>query len=271
MNKRQRSRYLYAVYSVVLALAVLFALFGGSGDWHNAWKSILLNLSTEMLGVTLVFILVNRFFLLDEIGISERMEALISKLEVAEPSAEDFFQKWPDITDPLGKAEKIDICGVGLNSTINKQFGTLRTKLKDGVDVRVLLIDPASLAPKMWAARTGAEFDHDYYTTRVEVTLKSLRILYSSTENSQLLNMQPKKTGILAVRLLSYAPSFGMISLNGGKESARVFVKMYNRPLDGYLSPNFELSPEKDGKWYSYFINQFDQMWADAKPFDVVE
>ena len=48
MNKRQKSRYLFAVYLVVAFIAIILVLiaFQRSSD---TWQSFLLNLSTELL------------------------------------------------------------------------------------------------------------------------------------------------------------------------------------------------------------------------------
>jgi len=32
--------------------------------------------------------------------------------------------------------------------------------------------------------------------------------------------------------------------------------------------PTFDLMPKRDGTWYKYFVDQFDEMWAVAKPWE---
>lgn len=57
MNKKHLRRWGWAVYTVVGLLAIIFLLVGFKTN-NEFWKAVLLNLSTEFLGITLFFFLV---------------------------------------------------------------------------------------------------------------------------------------------------------------------------------------------------------------------
>ena len=66
MDRQRRSRYVLAVYLVVLSLAVILILAGLFFTTSPDWKSVWINLGTSLLGVVVLFFLVQRFFLADE-------------------------------------------------------------------------------------------------------------------------------------------------------------------------------------------------------------
>ncbi|MCP4423301.1 MAG: hypothetical protein GY803_02295, partial [Chloroflexi bacterium] len=86
MNRKQKTRYLWAIYWLILLVAVILGLLGftlGDREGRN-WGEILLSLSTELLGVFVVFALVNYFLIGDDWDLSERVRKLLNKLELSE-------------------------------------------------------------------------------------------------------------------------------------------------------------------------------------------
>jgi hypothetical protein len=55
------------------------------------------------------------------------------------PSALSFFRKTPDLAPFLQKANQIDLCGVTMTNTLNRQFAILRERLDAGGNIRLLL------------------------------------------------------------------------------------------------------------------------------------
>jgi hypothetical protein len=164
-------------------------------------------------------------------------------------------------------ANQIDLCGVSLTSTVNKQFSNLRERLKEGVNVNVLVADPDSLALQMSAARSGSLEDEDveYFRKRLETTFNDLEYLYKSWLEYQKLDSTLKK-GSLSVRLIPYSPSFGIISFDANRSNGILFVELYPHYSYG-TQPTFDLTFQRDGEWYKHFVEQFEQMWKDAKPW----
>ncbi len=92
MDKQRRSKYLIAVYLLVTVGAIALLLIGVNYTKDPIWQGIWINLATGLLGVTFLFFLVDRFFLADEWGLSDRIDQLVQRLELSDrPSAQDFF------------------------------------------------------------------------------------------------------------------------------------------------------------------------------------
>ncbi len=72
----------------------------------------------------------------------------------------------------------------------------------------------------------------------------------------------------MSVRLIPYAPSFGMVNLDTRKKQGIVFVEIYPHKYGYNTPPTFYLTAENDKDWYAYFVGQFEQMWDAAKPWD---
>ncbi len=254
------------------------------------WKFILTNVDTlvailvGILATTFGIIQQNQYLLLAGIAIvlallaigliRDRLNREILSEQISElrkslpdrPSAMAFFQAPQDIRPSLQRALQIDLCGVTLTSTLNKEYGTLRERLQAGAKIRIMIIDPDSLAIEMSAQRTGNPKDLDYHRTRLDSALREIAYIYKSMRDTK-----PKKgapTGSLGVRLLPYAPSFGILSMDARQKDGIAFIELYPHKF-GYMTPVvFDLTPERDQSWHDYFVKQFDVMWDAAKPWD---
>lgn len=196
---------------------------------------------------------------------SRRILSLLEGRFTDRPSALAFFRKLPSLDSYITAANQIDLCGVSLTATINKQFGSLRERLKEGANIRVLIADPNSLALKMSATRSGSPEDTEYFRKRVEATFNDLEYVYKSWLEYQQLG-GPGKKGSLLVRLIAFSPSFGILSFDANRSNGIVFVELYPHYRYG-TQPTFDLTFQRDGEWYKHFVEQFEQMWIDAKPW----
>jgi hypothetical protein len=222
------------------------------------WKSLLLNLSTEFLGVVFVFLLVNLIFVVDDWNLSEKVTKLITKLE--HPSAKDFFVKSPshhDLQENIQSSKEIILSGVTLTGTINRNFSSLREKLFEGTDIRILIIGQLSevLATTANRSESGSV---DYYQKRLDSTLKELEYLHENWFDKK---KDEKVIGNFSLKFLPYPPCFGILGFNPGRNDSVLFIEIYPHHSGYEAPPNFFLTKEKDGVWYDYFINQFEEMW----------
>jgi hypothetical protein len=184
------------------------------------------------------------------------------------PSAVAFFRTRPEFLSFIQTATHIDMCGVTLTNTINMQFSALRERLEAGAKIRILLIDPESQAIDMSAQRSINPKDTEYYRRRLESSLSDLTYLYKFNEDIKQIRKRASRAGSLSVRLLSYAPSFGMTSLDAEKKQGILYVEIFPHKLGYKTAPKFELTSNNDKKWYSYFLEQYEQMWDAAKLWD---
>ncbi|MDQ2996307.1 MAG: hypothetical protein M3R61_04535 [Chloroflexota bacterium] len=195
---------------------------------------------------------------------SSRILSLLESRFTDRPSAMAFFQKPPNPEPYVQRSSQIDLCGVTLTSAINKQFSNLRERLKEGASIRILVADPDSLALTMSASRSESPEDIGYYGKRLEATFNDIKYLHESWKELQQLDNTPKK-GSFSVRLLSYAPSFGVSSFDANRATGIVFVELFTHKSGFRSPPTFDLTAQRDGEWYKFFTTQFEEMWQSAK------
>jgi len=249
MSRKQKGRYLLAIYSVVVFIAIEIGMLAFRQS-NSVWQSLLLNLSTELLGAVFVFFLVNVVFLIGEWDLSERVNELVLKLE--NPSARDFFKKTPsayDLQKYIQNAKKIDLCGVTLTVTLNRNLSNLHQRLLDGTDIRIMIIQPNEETLR-GAAKRSESGSVDYYRRRLEASLNDIEYLHKNWQEYR--KTDEDRVGNLAVGLLPFTPSFGMLNFDSGDDNRVAIVEMYPHHRGYDSPPNFYLTPEKDGIWYDY-------------------
>ena len=184
------------------------------------------------------------------------------------PSALSFFRKTPDLAPFIQQANQIDLCGVTLTNTLNRQFALLRERLDAGGSIRLLVIDPTSHAIEMSAQRSASPKDTEYYRRRLESALSDITYLIKYNNDRRQIKGRNLKSGNISLKLLSYAPSYGICSFDKKKNYGRVFIEIYPHKFGFKVPPTFELNLENDGEWYRYFVDQFEQMWEAASHWD---
>jgi hypothetical protein len=163
--------------------------------------------------------------------------------------------KAPALDDDLRAASDIRLVGVTLSRTVRDLVGPLDQRLRAGAVLRVVVIDPDSSAPLEAVARTLGVTSPDFYRPRVSSTMDILAALASL----------PGSSGQIEVRLLPFVPTFGMYLIDPGAADGRVYVELYqHRSLEP--NPCFSVRAERDGRWYRFFVNQFDTLWESARP-----
>lgn len=190
------------------------------------------------------------------------LEQLDSRF-VDRPSAIAFFREPTNINSYFQAANEINMCGLTLTSTLNTQLSNLRQRLKDGAKIRVLIADPDSLAFEMSGARSETGEAH-YYRHRLESSFQEIGYLVNSWKRYQQEQIDSPNIGEFSVRLIPYAPSFSILGFDVKQPDGTVIVEMYQHKTPD-KSPVFVLNPQRDENWYSFFVDQFERMWKDAK------
>lgn len=267
MDTKYKKRYLTAVYLVLLALSVLFALLGDK--LPSPWATFAVNLSTEIMGAVILFFLVNMFFLIEEWDVAERVEEILQTLE--HPSAAKFFvnqlPSGTDLRNYIRGSQRVDMCGLTLNSTLHRTLPEIRSCLSRGGRVRMMIVDLSYENLKRAAMRSGEAQDWahfmEYYKAKLCSSIKTLQNLRASFPN-----------GNIEVRFLPYLPSFGLLKfefINNFSVSAMIGVEIYPYGMRGFAKmPYFVLERERDGEWFNYFEEQFESLWRNSKDWDKI-
>lgn len=261
MDVKQKRRYLLAVYLIIAIAAVSFMVIGFSNE--DSWKSILFNLSTELLGVAIVFFLVDFLFSVDDWNLSEKVQQLLIQLRNERPDASRFFEPSPQLEAHFATADQIDLCGVTLTSTLNRGFSSIRERLFSGANVRLLIIKPARLPLQMAMSRSENTDSINYFKKRLETTLNDVEYMHK--------NLSEKRAegradlGTFQVKLMDYAPSFGIISFDSHRSNATMYVEIYPHHSGYGNPPKFSLTKHGDSEWHKYYSDQFEYMWSYAE------
>ena len=149
MTKKQKSRYFLAIYLLVFTISIIFALIGiYIIDPESIFQSMLIGLATELLGVVLIFFLVDRLFAIEDVQYMERIEKLLERIasKHSDKGLADRFLKsefTPEVFhDQLSKSTEAFFWGVTLTRSIPILEHAIEQGLKNNSHIKFLLIEP---------------------------------------------------------------------------------------------------------------------------------
>lgn len=245
-----RNRENLDVYTTI-GLAIVISILGAFGI-----TSIEVVASTVLgvLGLISVSLLQNR-------RENERVLRSLSKLE-AEISAVQYLKNrtdYPPLQETLANARMVCLMGPTLVNLFSSWSGYFREQqmVKHGTKFRVLIIDPESEA---------VESMHRFFRIPSSVDLKvDLRKTLSSIHSSIKIGVEP---GSIEVKLLQAHPHYSMILVNPYDDDGKIFVEFVGFQVPIHAHPHIELSRQKDGQWYDYFLAHFSRSWDGGNNHD---
>ncbi|WP_051712061.1 hypothetical protein [Spirillospora albida] len=153
----------------------------------------------------------------------------------------------------LASARRLFVTGVTRNSLVHSRYGLLERLLRDGCEIRVLLIDPDSPAVAVAAERYYAQRSTDSLRERIRHTLRLLEELGRAHEG-------------LSVRLTEHPLAIGLLAADwpAPDPAARpaLFLEYYTYQAAG--EPKFTLQP--DDPWFAHFLDEASILWDAATP-----
>jgi hypothetical protein len=258
MDKKRRTRYLLAIYLLVASFAIILALVSILYAL-DPLQTLLMNLSTELLGVALIFFLVNRLFLLEEWNLSERIERLANRLERRTGFLRGADYREPEVIEQLlNECSEICLLGYGCTGFLRSFLGLLKKRVHDGAHLRIMAIDPESKAAEL--LREHSKTSGAVSSSRA---LGYARWIAEESQNGG--------KGRVEVRLLNWIPSCSLILIDADKPGGYVRVSIYPPFYQSSLDEraHFALTRWEDERWYNTFIDQYERLWSQARPFDL--
>lgn len=171
-------------------------------------------------------------------------------------SADVFFAKrLPPLETHLSRASDVRLYGVALQRTVRENIHSLAQLLKEGAQIKVVLVDPDGTAA-LRIANPDGNFPIESFRANTQITLHNLKWL----------SALPESKGRIELRFLDEEPYFNIIAIDTEKESGIIFVELYPQRWVVGTRPRFELTSQRDEFWFSYFKEQFDRVWEDGKP-----
>ena len=217
-----------------------------------------------VLGLLAVSQLLERYRKLGSIEKTNQHILSLLENQLAErPSALAFFEASSSLETLIRSSSTIDLCGLTMTTTLNKQASNLLERLEQGASVRLLIADPDSSALQMSTLRTFDPINKDYFRHKLTASLQDIELIEQRWTDIRKRN--PKNGGAFTVRLLGFAPSFSVFAFNAAQSNGHTLVEIYAHRKAFVTPPVFELTAARDGDWYRYFTSQFEQMWEGAK------
>jgi hypothetical protein len=158
-------------------------------------------------------------------------------------------------------ASQISILGYSLTSFMPAYSDALAQAINNGARVRILLLNPSGesvkIIKKINPASSEIENIHLSLQRIVEVARKSKNSIKGSIE----------------VRLIDWITSCSLIITDADKEKGKVvmgiYTPHYSSPTDKRL--HLVLTPLNEKDWFDLYVDQFDLLWSDAKPYKLLE
>lgn len=258
MNKRKQL-YALAVYLLLAAVAAILVLVAANYLKEDPWQGLLINLSTEVAGVVIIFFVVNRLFLLDKD--SDLLEELTFlrkdvKSRFSPFVSRDLDRERFDLPRLLAGAESVDLVGYSFANLLGEHREHLVEAVQLGAKIRVLLVNPSSAASDL-ISRSTQEPERFLDAVRRSLRyLRDIRQLLADSNNAQ---------DALTVRLISWIPSCHMIILDAkqGRGIARIGINSFSFRLGQPKRVSLILSREDYPTEFDYFAAQFELLWED--------
>jgi hypothetical protein len=159
-----------------------------------------------------------------------------------------------DLPERRDAARDVLLIGVALSRTIQTYREPLRTALRAGARVRIIVLDPEIHDVLRGLATPGGGG---------KVSRARQRILNSLDE---LTYLQETIGGALEIRVSSTIPPAGVNALDTGTAHGLLVVQHYEFGATTEPSPIMVLGPA-DGYWYQHFRAEAERFWAAGRPW----
>jgi hypothetical protein len=71
------------------------------------------------------------------------------------------------------------------------------------------------------------------------------------------------------VRVLDYFPAYGILAIDPDTETGYISVRLNAYQIPNERCPRFELDATKNAKWFRFFANQAELLWAEAESINL--
>jgi hypothetical protein len=182
---------------------------------------------------------------------SRRHVAAIAAGQRADPLA--LFQEAlpPELDSLRSAAASYLFIGESMARLVQTSLDDVRRLIREGGNVRVLLLDPDDPELMRVADRTGERL----LEGRIRNTLNELAGLRGGNGH-----------GPLEIRVCSFVPRMSVNAFNLGEPGGVMFIQHYEYRPAGDSVPVFRLDG-KDGFWYQHFAAEAARMWDNGIPW----
>ncbi|MCL4707199.1 hypothetical protein KJ068_18750 [bacterium] len=189
------------------------------------------------------------------------VDALVERMSLLEKISAR-VEKWPEeevlrdrsklnrMEELAAGATEIWAAGISLVSIIRPYDNFYLQKLREGCNLRFLLLDPDSEVVRV--------------LNKKQQTPTIKRDIKSSLQALADLRNQKKVRGKCEVRLVQAFLPFSLIIVNSQKDHARMTVEFLAYKKNLHDRPHLQLTKRSDEKWFRFFCDQFEILWQDS-------
>lgn len=201
--------------------------------------------------VLILTVLINCF--LNTKAIAEAAYQLILQKETRANFLIDFPAKFK--TD-LECAHELWFLGVHLKSALTAYYEILEKKLKEGKNIRFLLVSPFESCSLLATKRFAGNIDEGHERERIFSSLKTLLTLKGLTGE------------YLKIKIIEFPVDSTVYIMNPNEPNAIIYLERCTYKISGGVhKPKFIFS-NSDEQWFRHIKGEFDLMWNDAQELD---
>ena len=153
-------------------------------------------------------------------------------------------------------SKEIIITGGSLFRLSSEYVGLFESLLKDGCNIKLLMLNPESNSAKLTAENIVYEIgDFESYKNHINSSLKNFG------------KLKEKYPENLSIRTSDFLPSFSLFGIDVTKPNGNIMVELYTHDVPTRERPHFNLLQQREPFWFEFFHKQFQKVWGKSVEF----
>lgn len=232
---------------ITLSLSLVLAIFGAIGVIQVSILSagILATLSTHAYSM-----LATRRTLID---FSEDFASLRSTENVPFKSRRGY----KPFRDLIADTSTLWLFGPSLINVWPPHQDLLLKKVRSGGELRIMVFNPMSVRLPILAEQIGR-------------SPESLKIdIIKTLEECKAFICEGFGSGRFEVRLTEMLPGYNMVICDSTQSKGYMTVEFFGYRSSLNDRPHIELSVSRNRDWFDHYLNEYDELWKSAIPYDI--
>lgn len=180
-----------------------------------------------------------------------------ARLSAETPSASHVLRvDWSeqDIRYRIQTCNKLLLVGPILLRTTRNYYPYYEERLRQGAEIKVLVVNPQHISADIIAIRPYADIDIERTKRDMLATLQSWERLKSSTN------------GNVEIRTIDYPVSYGGYFFDTENHAGNIYLRYYPYKMRDMDRPRLILGAS-DSYWFDFYKREAQLLWSDAHPW----
>jgi len=260
MSKNIQKVFLTVLEYIPISLTIFFSVFiAYKAQFTEMSTNSLLGWILGILAGLAVSILVDRFSKLKRIENQTNELTDLLKNKEGKTSIKEVLstrRMLKPLEDRLQSSKEIIITGGSLFRLSSEYVGLFESLLKDGCNIKLLMLNPESNSAKLTAENIVYEIgDFESYKNHINSSLKNFG------------KLKEKYPENLSIRTSDFLPSFSLFGIDVTKPNGNIMVELYTHDVPTRERPHFNLLQQREPFWFEFFHKQFQKVWGKSVEF----